>query len=111
MQSESNTIKLSNKQIDSALKDVGNMRIFFGHQSVGNNILTGIDNISKNRNLKINIIKSRVLNIQSGKALLHSNVWKNSDPVSKINDFEGIKVNTLEQWFKDKKWQNNKIIL
>ena len=90
MKSKNNDIQLSSKEIDSYLKTVGKKRIFFGHQSVGNNILAGIDNISKDRNHKINIIKSRVLNEQNGNALLHANVGKNTDPLSKINDFKEL---------------------
>ena len=45
-----NHIQLSNKDIDVSLRTVGNMRYFFGHQSVGDNILAGIDDISKDTN-------------------------------------------------------------
>ena len=47
MNFQNNSVQLSNKDINSSLKTVGNMHIFFGHKSVGNNILVGINDISK----------------------------------------------------------------
>ena len=90
MNSANNPAQLSNKEIDASIKAVGEKSFFFGHQSVGNNILAGIDDISKDNNHKIDIIKSRVLNKPNKNAFLHDNVGKNKDPVSKINDFREL---------------------
>ena len=62
---------------------------FFGHQSVGKNILDGINDISESVANKINIVESRVVN-ENAVALYHANVGKNVDPRSKINDFREL---------------------
>ena len=73
----------------SDLAIVGQTRIFFGHQSVGNNIIEGVRDIQKDvggQGLKL---------IELGDAtefppsfLLHSKVGKNTDPASKCDDFK-----------------------
>jgi hypothetical protein len=90
MNSQNNSFKLSEEEINSSLKAVANMRIFFGHQSVGKNILDGINDISEGVNNKINIVESRVAEDNSGPAFLHAGVGKNTDPLSKIVDFREL---------------------
>ncbi len=62
--------------------------IFFGHQSVGYNLLQGIEDIKhQNPDLKINIIESDDSNLMKIPGLYHSKVGKNRNPSFKINDF------------------------
>jgi len=90
MNSKNNSFKLSEQEINSSVKTVANMRVFFGHQSVGKNILDGINDISEGANNKINIVESRIADDSSEPAFLHTGIGKNTDPLSKIVDFREI---------------------
>jgi hypothetical protein len=61
-------------------------RIFFGHQSVGTNILDGVNEILAD-NEKLKLIESRNLEDFSGPCIYHCKIGANQDPISKINDF------------------------
>jgi len=95
MNSQNNSFKLSEEEINSSVKAVANMRIFFGHQSVGKNILDGINDISEGLNNKINIVESRTTDDSSEPAFLHAGVGKNNDHLSKIVDFREIVKNGI----------------
>ena len=95
MNSQNNSFKLSEEEINSSVKVVANMRIFFGHQSVGKNILDGINDISEGLNNKINIVESRTTDDSSEPAFLHAGVGKNNDHLSKIVDFREIVKNGI----------------
>lgn len=90
MNTESPTSSLSYNEINSSLNKVRNMKIFFGHQSVGKNILEGIKNISVSAEHKINIVESRIINEVDEAVFLHASVGKNKDPFSKMDDFKEI---------------------
>ena len=90
MDSQNNSLKLAEKEINSSVTAVANMRIFFGHQSVGKNILDGINDISEGVNNKINIVESRTADESSDPAFYHAGVGKNNDPNLKINDFKEL---------------------
>ena len=95
MNSQNNSFKLSEEEINSSIKAVANMRIFFGHQSVGKNILDGINDISEGVNNKINIVESRIADDNSEAAFFHADVGKNKDPFSKIADFRELVENGI----------------
>lgn len=63
--------------------------IFFGHQSVGNNIIDGIRALP-GEGRSLSIIESRTFNQERAPALLHATVGKNRDPLSKIKDFASL---------------------
>jgi len=64
-------------------------KIYFGHQSVGNNIIEGIRDLMKESpGISLNIVEtSNQANFELG-IFAHSKVGKNMDPISKINEFE-----------------------
>jgi hypothetical protein len=70
-----------------ALQTVGNSQIFFGHQSVGANVLNGMQSLAKKTGQEVNIEKigSKPLNTQN--VFAHSNIGENTDPKAKIDDF------------------------
>lgn len=89
--------KMPEKQVTfTALKDVpestwktlSKKKIFFGHQSVGFNIIDGIKDIMKeNPQIKLNIVEtSNPADFKSG-LFAHAQVGKNMDPKSKIDAF------------------------
>jgi hypothetical protein len=73
----------------SAWEKVSQKKIYFGHQSVGYNIIDGIKDVMKeNPQIKLNIVEtSNPADFNSG-IFAHSRVGKNQDPKSKVNEFE-----------------------
>jgi hypothetical protein len=70
---------------------IANCRIFFGHQSVGFNILDGVREISaQNGTPLFRIIESRDLPSAPVAGFFHATIGRNTDPISKIRDFEQI---------------------
>jgi hypothetical protein len=83
----------SNRPIlsDLQLADLGTQKIFFGHQSVGNDIVAGInDLIHTDRRLKLNIVKSQDPQAISGPAFVEFEIGKNGDPLTKTREFARI---------------------
>jgi hypothetical protein len=63
-------------------------RVFFGHQSVGSNILDGIRDIMKtNSSVRLNIVETSDAAQMTGPAFYHSPVGKNGEPSTKLADF------------------------
>jgi hypothetical protein len=66
-------------------------RIFFGHQSVGYNILDGMINILDEYNhIKLNIVETNEAAKFDRPIFAHSQVGRNTDPASKIKSFINI---------------------
>jgi len=63
-------------------------KIYFGHQSVGYNMMDGMEMILKeNPNIKINIRKGHDANLFQNPVFAHDNNGSNRDPKAKIDDF------------------------
>jgi hypothetical protein len=60
-------------------------RIIFGHQSVGNNILSGIKSLADQAGVNLKIIESRSAATELG--ITHFKIGRNEDPQSKLKDF------------------------
>jgi len=75
----------------SSWEKLSQKKIYFGHQSVGNNILDGIKDLMKeNQQIKIDIRElSNNIDFRSG-FFMHSRVGKNEDPLSKIEAFKSL---------------------
>jgi hypothetical protein len=66
-------------------------RIFFGHQSVGYNIIDGIkDVISEYDHIRLNIVETQEPSKFDQPIFAHARVGKNMEPVSKIEGFKNI---------------------
>ena len=66
-------------------------KIYFGHQSVGYNIVEGIEDIIKSHpQIKLNVVKTCDPAAFVKPVFAHSGVGKNTEPDSKINDFVNI---------------------
>ena len=74
-------------QKDQALEFVKGIGIFFGHQSVGNNILNGITDIYNAEGKSIKIESLDEEKIFNNTNIIHTRIGKNKFPISKINDF------------------------
>jgi len=69
-------------------KRLSNKRIYFGHQSVGFNILDGIEDLIKeNPQIKLNIVETSEFEKIPQGVFAHSRVGRNVDPMSKVDDF------------------------
>lgn len=67
---------------------LGNKNLFFGHQSVGNNIIDGLNTIvTTNEDISITILETDSFNSDSQGIFAHYKVGNNSDPQSKIDSF------------------------
>lgn len=82
-----------------ALKDIpleaweklAQKKIYFGHQSVGNNIMDGIRAVmAENLEVQLNIVETRDLATTDVGVFFHSEVGKNENPISKTDDFVTI---------------------
>lgn len=67
-------------------KIITQKRILFGHQSVGNNILSGVNKLAVQDGVSLKVIESRSVLTESG--INHFTIGKNEDSQSKIKDFE-----------------------
>lgn len=83
---ESNALK--NVQ-PSLWENLSQKKIYFGHQSVGYNIVDGInDLIKENPQIKLNIVEINGIKDFSVGTFAHSKIGKNRDPDSKFDAFE-----------------------
>lgn len=70
---------------DGKIQYIAEKKIYFGHQSVGENIINGVKNIEGGD--KINVVNTSNGQDFVGPIFAHSRIGKNSDPKSKINEF------------------------
>ena len=95
MQTMENLKKVPQKKWDQ----LSQQRIYFGHQSVGYNMVDGMEMILKeNSNIKLNIKKGKDLSIFQSPVFAHDNNGSNRDPKLKIDDF----FKTIENGLGDK---------
>ena len=71
--------------------DLAQKKIFFGHQSVGYNIITGIEQMVKEHpNIRLKFVKTTQADDVKGPVFAHDWIGKNMHPESKINAFRKI---------------------
>jgi hypothetical protein len=76
---------------DEAWKKLAQKKIYFGHQSVGLNIIYGIKDLMKeNPQIKLNITESADKSDFKAGVFAHSKIGQNKDPKSKIEEFVKI---------------------
>lgn len=69
-------------------RQLAEKKIFFGHQSVGDNIMLGAAEVlAENPDIQIHIRKSRDMVDFSSPVFGHASVGKNNSPISKMDDF------------------------
>jgi hypothetical protein len=71
----------------SAIKAAAGTRVFWGHQSVGGNVLQGLTVLLSETQTIWTIAKVGDVPLSSGPALLHQGIGKNGVPTEKIDDF------------------------
>lgn len=76
---------------DQQIASLNSKKIFFGHKSVGNNILDGVRDLAGSEpRLKLNIVRSSDPLSISGPALVEFEIGQNGDPKSKMDAFAAI---------------------
>lgn len=74
--------------VGTAVASLATRRIYFGHQSVGADLVAGVDMLLGDRaDARLNLVQTRDLAVVSGPALVHFLVGRNEDPASKNRDF------------------------
>ena len=73
---------------DQALEKLALAKIYFGHQSVGSNIMEGVNDLmGQDPRLKLKIEETDTPSTFQGGVFSHGPVGKNENPASKIDDF------------------------
>lgn len=66
-------------------------RIYFGHQSVGSNIIAGVEEILRRKpNIGLRVAKAEGADRFAQSGLIHGPIGKNEDIEAKVRDFESI---------------------
>lgn len=85
---KTNTLPSIKDVPQSAWDKLTQKKIYFGHQSVGFNIIDGIKDVMKeNPQIKLNIVETTDPSKLNAGIFAHSRIGKNADPKSKIKDF------------------------
>ena len=72
-------------------QELSKKKIFFGHQSVGNNIIKGISTLKKEHPVvTLNLQEGRDSNMFSNGVFAHDKIGSNHDPISKVDDFYAV---------------------
>ena len=88
MVQDSTLYKSLNDVEQSKIDKLSSQKIYFGHQSVGNNILSGLQKIvNSNSKIQLRIVETDRPSDFLAPIFAHSKVGQNTDPFSKINDF------------------------
>ena len=88
MSDQKYTYESLEKVTDAAWENLSQKKIYFGHQSVGNNIIDGIEMLVKlNPSIKLNIAKTTDKADFSRGIFAHSLIGGNTNPQSKVADF------------------------
>jgi hypothetical protein len=81
---------MNGQAIERDLNVIGGKRIFFGHQSVGENILEGIGDLVKaGKDVRLNMVEMGKGRIEKGPFFAESRIGKNGKPDTKCEAFTG----------------------
>jgi len=88
---QTNAMMSSEKLSDQEVSSLLSKRIFFGHKSVGDNILDGIrEEMASDPRLSLNLVKSENPETVTGPALIEAHIGDNGNPSSKNQAFARI---------------------
>lgn len=86
----SNTCRPMTSTLDADLKTLSTTRIFFGHQSVGANILAGLADLLQGSAHPVVVVEHGAGAPLPPAFLLHAKVGRNEQPLTKCEDFRRI---------------------
>ncbi len=76
-----------NEDVGALLQELSSHKIYFGHQSVGFNIISGIEQWEQETGVQLDRVETRDFAENVNAPFVHFRVGKNGDPNSKIDDF------------------------
>lgn len=75
----------------AAVRALARRRIYFGHQSVGGNIVAGLEQLLRDRpDIGLKIVQTHEASVLAGPAFVHFYAGRNTDPASKNADFQHV---------------------
>lgn len=87
-----NSANVAAAEVDAALRTelerIAQRRIFFGHQSVGVNLLDGIRQLAATADVPIRVVEVQTASEVAPATLGHTFVARNGDPLQKLQSFE-----------------------
>ena len=90
MTSANESLPMKN-DLPHSLEALSQSRLFFGHMSVGGNIVDGIEDLkAENPDIPLEIIERGKSSQLPEHFLLHSSIGKNTEPLTKCLDFKNI---------------------
>jgi hypothetical protein len=76
---------------DAAWEKLSQKKIYFGHQSVGFNIMDGVEDLKKEYpQIKLKVVETKDSDEIKPGVLAHSRVGKNTEPETKMDEFENV---------------------
>ena len=76
---------------EESWKNLAGKKIYFGHMSVGSNMIEGVQDLAKEYPfIRLNIVETNSPLILDQPVFAHSPIGKNQDPKSKIDDFSHL---------------------
>jgi len=76
--------------IQTAVQALAGRRIFFGHQSVGGNLLSGVAQVVAETDVSVRIAQGATPQALEAPGLVHTLIGRNEDPDSKLRHFEEL---------------------
>lgn len=81
----------SDSPSEDPLASLADLRVAFGHQSVGDNIIAGLSASYAAAGLaRPDIVRSRTPHSGDAPAVFHMDIGRNGDPIGKIDDFAAV---------------------
>ena len=77
-------------QLKIALNALSGFRVYFGHHSVGGEILLGVSELASVNEVSVSIVAANEQEEYDQGTIVHGNVGMNEDPISKIKHFDAI---------------------
>lgn len=75
---------------NTELSALSQKKVFFAHQSVGENVLSGLAALAKEANVSLRVVESVDPGALATPGIAHAKVGKNEDPSSKLAHFETL---------------------
>lgn len=77
-------------ELRDALRRIAQSRVFFGHQSVGADVIRGLAELAEHAGIRLNVVAGRGLELADGPCFAHARIGHNGDPAAKLADFAAL---------------------
>jgi hypothetical protein len=76
--------------VEADLSELARARVYFGHQSVGGNVLDGLASLAHEHRVPLRIVEAPAGVDDGAPAIVHQKVGKNAEPATKCDAFSGF---------------------